>query len=418
MGTRRIGRRSWLAAAGLASASVPIGIWLSRRDPAPRPGRYGALRSDPREVLDLLPGFSYRVLERVGDLMSDGLEVPSRPDGMACFRLSDGSLALMRNHELPGGLTGRLLNEAGPLAYDPGCAGGVTRVVLDPRTLERRSSNFVLRGTSLNCSGGASPWGWLSCEESAEENHGYVFLCDPEASSTRAPRRIDGYGRFRHEAAAVDPARAIAYLTEDEPDGCLYRFVPHDPSSPFEGRLSALAIRGRRGASTAPWSTGERASIGWVDVPEGSGETRERARSAGAAIIRRGEGACFSDGEVYVAATSGGPIDAGQILRVAPDGEGGTLEVFTASTDRAVLDMPDNITVAPSGTLFFVEDGGGADYVRGIGRDGEVFELARNAASDGELTGVCFAPDGRALFLNMQADGLTIVIEGPFDRLR
>ena len=45
---------------------------------------------------------------------------------------------------------------------------------------------------------------------------------------------------------------------------------------------------------------------------------------------------------------------------------------------------------------------------------GEVFDFARNARSDGELAGVCFSPDGRAMFLNLQIDGVTLAIDGPF----
>ncbi|MHC8733809.1 alkaline phosphatase PhoX, partial [Arenicellales bacterium IMCC56312] len=37
-----------------------------------------------------------------------------------------------------------------------------------------KSTNFILTGTSRNCSGGASPYGWLSCEETEEDGHGYV----------------------------------------------------------------------------------------------------------------------------------------------------------------------------------------------------------------------------------------------------
>lgn len=420
MKPKSIGRRGWLTGAGLAIAAVPVGLWLTRRAPAEyRPGPFGTLRPDPEGLLDLLEGFSYRVLERAGSAMSDGNPVPPRPDGMACMEASDGSLVLMRNHELPGGLRGRFYGlPSSSVAYDAHAAGGVTRVVLDPRTLERRASNLVLAGTSTNCSGGASPWGWLSCEESVEPDHGFVFLCDPSADRARPPVRIDGYGRFRHEAAAVDAERAVTYLTEDQHDGCLYRFVPHDPSSPFEGRLQALAVGGREGASTRAWAAGERVEIEWIDLPDPTrDDLRRHARALGAATFARGEGACFRGGELYFAASVGGPIEAGQIFRLEDEADGGVLEVFTASNDRHALEMPDNVTIAPSGTLFFVEDGGGDDYVRGVAAGGEVFDLGRNAASSGELTGVCFSPDGRAMFLNMQDEGLTLAIEGPFDRL-
>jgi uncharacterized protein len=77
--------------------------------------------------------------------------------------------------------------------------------------------------------------------------------------------------------------------------------------------------------------------------------------------------------------------------------------------------MPDNITVAPWGGLFMAEDGGsGSNYIRGLDASGAVFDFARNAASASEFAGVCFAPDGRAMFVNIQRDGLTLAITGPF----
>lgn len=418
------GRRAWLAggAAVAAASAFPALRWVSPgRAPSP-PDERGGLRPDPDGILDLREGFSYRVVQQAGQWMSDRRPVPARPDGMACFEGPGGSWVLMRNHELPAGLPGRMITGESPReAYDEAGAGGVSRVVVDPRTLEVRASNLVLAGTSMNCSGGASPWGWLSCEEDPRDpRHGFVFLCDPGADGVREPRRIDAYGRFKHEAAAVHPETAVCYLTEDQGDSCFYRFVPHDPARPFEGRLQALRVRGRPGEDTAPLATGARREIDWVDVGDAvpdRDELRHRARQLGAAAFRRGEGVCLADGAVCFTATTGGPIEAGQIWRLEDEGEGGTLEVLAASTDRGALDMPDNVAMSPSGTLFFVEDGPGHDFLRGVGHDGAVFEVARNAASEGELTGVCFAPDGRTLFLNLQEEGLTVAIRGPFDRL-
>ena len=66
---------------------------------ATAPG-YGPLQSDPAGLIDLPPGFSYQIISQFGDAMSDGYRVPDRADGMGCFRLDSGKLALVRNHEL------------------------------------------------------------------------------------------------------------------------------------------------------------------------------------------------------------------------------------------------------------------------------------------------------------------------------
>jgi len=399
---------------------VPAGAWFAYGYDPPVPvGPRGALRPDPAGIFDLLEGFTYRVIDRAGREMSDGFPVPVRPDGMACFPADDGALILMRNHELPSGSRERAYGRSWPSgAYDAEAGGGVTRLVLDAQTLEVRSSNLVLAGTSMNCSGGASPWGWISCEEDPRDPiHGFAFLCDPAATELQPFDRIDGYGRFKHEAAGVVPDTGVCYLTEDQGDGCLYRFVPHDPSSPFEGTLQAMRVRGRAAASLAPLTTGAEREIDWVDLPHPTPEEdtlRFTAQRAGAAILRRGEGICLAGGAIYVCSTTGGPISSGQIFRLQDDTDGGTLEVITASTDRAVMDMPDNIAASPSGHIYFVEDGRGHDLLRCVRTDGRVVAIGQNAGSEGEIAGVCFDATGETCFLNLQEEGLTLAVRGPF----
>lgn len=50
-----------------------------------------------------------------------------------------------------------------------------------------------------------------------------VWECDPSGKRAAQPR--SALGLFRHEAIAVDFARKQIYLTEDEPDGRLYRYT-------------------------------------------------------------------------------------------------------------------------------------------------------------------------------------------------
>ena len=46
---------------------------------------YGTLQKDPNHILDLPRGFSYKVIGKSGDLMTDGFFMPSKPDGMTAF---------------------------------------------------------------------------------------------------------------------------------------------------------------------------------------------------------------------------------------------------------------------------------------------------------------------------------------------
>jgi secreted PhoX family phosphatase len=413
-------RRRRLLEAGGALASLCVGL---RAQPAAAASPRSPLLADPRGVLDLREGFSYRILTRYGEPMSDGYRTPGRPDAMGVFPgPTPGSLVLMRNHEIPG------VREWGPYrdgqaappeAYDPEAYGGVTRLVLDARSLELQRSNLVLTGTHWNCAGGFSPWGWLSCEETFDPRHGYVFLCPHTAERVSPPQRISAYGHFRHEAACVDPKTHIAYLTEDREDSSLYRHVPRDPQKPFEGALQALAIAGRPRFDTNEMKPGEALPVVWVDVPRPDSardDVRLQAQANGAARFVRGEGLCLYDGELYVCATAGGPIGRGQIFQLSHR-DPAHLTLLAQSEDASVLDMPDNVTVSPHGHVYVAEDGLSGNYLRHITASGGVVDLARCAISTTEFAGPCFAPDGRTMFVNLQGDGLTLAIRGPFDAI-
>jgi secreted PhoX family phosphatase len=414
-------RRTLLKAAGAAVvAASPLAFLMRRTANAD----VGPLVLDPAGLLDLPPGFSYRILERTFDRMSDGARVPARPDGMGCFPGPSGTLILMRNHELERDQSESGFDAPPRVAYDKKAAGGVTRVVVDERTFDRISSNRVLAGTLRNCAGGVSPWGWLTCEETVEQGHGYVFRCPTDASSSAPAERLTGYGRFNHEAACVDPTTLICYLTEDRPDGCLYRYRPQDPAKPFtSGRLQGMRIKGAPGLDTAEdLKPNTKVAVDWVDIPNPDPKddtVRTQAADLGAARVKRGEGIIFYDGAVFVCATTGGSEGCGQLLKLVP-GSGqrpDTLEVFAESPDDSVLDMPDNICGTPWGDILMAEDGPGIQYLRGITPGGRVYEVARNARSKGEFAGVCVAPSGNALFVNLQTDGLTLVIQGPLAKL-
>jgi secreted PhoX family phosphatase len=378
-------------------------------------------------MLDLPEGFGYRVLERTGDPMSDGYRVPGRPDAMGCFDLGNGRWALMRNHELDASMFAQSPygpdKKAPPEAYDARSLGGVTRVLLDAQG-RRLSSNLVLTGTSRNCAGGMSPWGWLTCEESLDSGHGYVFLCSTRADGVRRPQRISAYGRFLHEAVAIDPLTHAAYLTEDRKDGCLYRFVPEAADNPFgAGKLQALAVRDRpRFDLGAEQATGASFDVSWIDVPHEAGERgdhlRHVAQERGAAIVKRGEGIWRMEDGFAFTCTEGGPLSAGQIFHLTPGPSGGTLRLLVQSNDTHKLDMPDNVTITPWGELLVCEDNHRDPFLRLITKQGDVLPFAHNGLSRSEFAGVCFSPDGRVLFVNIQENGLTLAVEGDWSKLR
>lgn len=418
---------------------------------------YGPLRSDRGGLLDLPDGFSYRAISSAGEMMDDGFVTPDKFDGMACFPLGRNRVALVRNHEL--GPNDRALGPTGGLerleraivarpyfgadtAGRP-LPGGTSTIVYDLARGRRESVYLSLSGTAVNCAGGPTPWGsWLSCEESSIKApavgraHGWVFEVPAQARGVAAPVPLTGLGRFRHEAAAVDPRTGIVYLTEDREDSLFYRFLPKRRGALAQGgRLQALAFVDSP-ADTRNWAgptfpMGAKRAVRWINlegIESPEDDLRKRGAAAGAAIFARGEGIHRGRGEFYFTCTSGGAAKIGQIMRYKPspaEGRPGEskapamLQNFVESSSSAVLDYGDNLTVAPWGHLIVCEDrsGNARNYLRGISPDGRVYTIARLLA-DTELAGACFSPDARTLFLNVYRPGKTLAITGPWSSVQ
>jgi secreted PhoX family phosphatase len=469
----KIDRRTFLGTSGAGLVGAAVG-WASGRFPSLVPaapsararttgasteGVFGPLLEDPAGLLDLPRSFSYRIVSRPGERMSDGFRVPALADGMAAFPGPNGTTLLLRNHEFRIGYP----DEAGPfgnmkkklwkkipeaLVYDrrpdgTPCLGSVTTVVYDTKRRKVLGQHLSLAGTLTNCSGGPTPWGtWLSSEEVFEGpgfhclgKHGYTFEVSVSAEPKISPPvPLKAMGRFVKEGVAVDPRTGILYQTEDQPDGLFYRFLPAVAGRPAEGgRLQALAVAGSPGFETNSWRTrrfepGRTFDAAWIDLEDpdpAKDDLRHRGRETGAAVFASGEGLACEGGTVWFACTNGGTDAKGQIWRYVPGPDEGTpreserpgrLELFAQPDDPTVLDHPDQVTVAPWGDLFVCEDGDGDDFLLGITMIGTTYRFARPSGSESEPAGVCFSPDRTTMFLNDLPSGLTFAVTGPWPR--
>jgi secreted PhoX family phosphatase len=462
----RVGRRQFFSRTAAASAlGIAGGAGLfeglaarAAAAPSARAGGegYGPL-SPAGPHLSLPPGFQYSVVSIEGEEMTDGFPVPKAMDGMGAFPLPNGNVLLIRNHEdsespsrlrpRPDGSTSTtagILNERlethyGPrgFAYDDFTGGGTTTLEVEPHGRRRCvSQHWSLVGTMRNCAGGVTPWGsWLSCEETFEspntgngatQTHGFVFEVpiDTVPGQPVVPVPLLQLGRFNHEAAAVDPATGIIYLTEDQGDGSgLYRFVPASrPTAP--GQLASMSgvLQMLKVATTQQYFAATGQTVGvplpvtWVDIPNPTPSPStvnigapaslglvsgvfNSGYLAGGTVFRRLEGCWFDKGRLFFGSTSGGDAGLGQIWVLDP--AAATLSLVFESTSPDVLDACDNVTVTPRGGLIICEDNGGMQFLRGISRDGQIFDFAKNIHNNIEFAGACFSPDGQTLFVNL-----------------
>ena len=439
---------------GLYKYSVAQGLQNS-----PATG-YGPLLPDPKGIFNLPKDFTYRIISKQGTLMTDGLVVPGKPDGMATFAGKNNTTIIIRNHENspddskngPFGKANELLSKVEKKKlYDFGngklpCIGGTTTLIYNHESKKVESEYLSLAGTIRNCAGGPTPWkSWISCEETVdkangvlEKNHGYTFeVPATEKVGITDPIPLTAMGRFNHEAVAVDPKSGVVYLTEDDGEGLIYRFIPKVPGKLQQGgTLQALVFKDQRSFDTRNWNgispttvpLRQPFAVMWTDlegIDSPNNDLRHRGFVKGAARFARGEGMWYGNNEVYFACTNGGANRTGQVFRYKPSEFEGTprekekpgmIELFAEPNDKEILKYCDNLTVAPWGDVVLSEDDE-HPFLVGITPTGEYYKLGENTGYKSELAGVVFSPDGSTLFVNIQHAGLTLAIEGPWRKV-
>lgn len=435
--------------------------FLDMMELVPNPG---SLQNQPADIIALPNGFSYKVISRQGDLMTDGLRVPGLYDGMGAFKAKNDRVILVRNHEMGPGPSrtspfGALNEHIGKVSKDKiydyakggkTCLGGTTTFVYNEKTQKVELEYLSLTGTIRNCAGGVTPWNtWITCEETEfkqggqsgflEKDHGYNFeVPATEKVGLTDPVPLKAMGRFVHEAVAIHPKEGIVYETEDTSDGAFYRFLPSDEGKLHKGgKLQALVLTEWKSADTRNWTTlttdvfpaKKLFNVEWIDLDDVESpynDLRLRAYRKGAARFARAEGIWYGKDELFFACTSGGKNLTGQIFRYIPGKHEGTprekddpgkLELFLQPDDVSIFQNCDNLTVAPWGDVVICEDKRDARII-GITPNGKTYVIAKNVGYPmSEFAGPVFSPSGDTLFVNIQSPGLTLAIMGPWKKL-
>ena len=427
----------------------------------PSSAGYGALVPDPKKILALPPGFSYRIVSETGVTRTDdGVPTASDPDGNGVFANGSGS-TIVNNHEI-GGAERYAVSALPGLTYDKGARGGTSNIDVDSEGNRIREYTSVA-GTHNNCAAGVTPWDtWLTCEETEQrkggaflKDHGYVFEVDPrsqEANLGKSPVPLKFLGRFAHEAVAVDPRTRTIYETEDasDPHGLYFRWLPPNgmgggkdalrrvaegPGGDTAGRLQAMSCyRGNKHIPDLSLATqaGTRYRVQWKDVPDRDARTtsvRKQFADDEVTRSRKLEGAWWGENGAYFVASfarnSDGSVNEhdGQVWFYDPETETVTLKtIFGVNPDPDVdtdsYDGPDNMTVSPYGGIILAEDGEGIQHLVGVTATGTTYPLARSELSDSEFAGPAFSADGKFLFVNVQSPGRVFAITGPWEKSR
>lgn len=362
--------------------------------------RLGPLGKPDANSVCLPEGFTSRIVARTGEppVATNHYKWHAAPDGGATFAVNDGGWIYVSNSEMPEGKGGV----------------GALRFAADGTLVDAYA---ILQGTNRNCAGGLTPWRtWLSCEEI---EYGSVIECDPFGKEPSLPHAALGY--FRHEAAAVDLARGRVYLTEDQPDGRLYRFtsagVIGDRLNLDAGALEVARVFGKA-----------QGHVVWYPVPDSAAVNKPtRQQVPVSTAFDGGEGLWIYNGKVYFTTKGDNRVwfydPATQLMKVVYDDD-----LFWQADLKGV----DNITVSQSGILLVAEDGGDMQIVA-IDPNCTAEPLDPNSVVPvmqivghklSEVTGPAFDPSGNRLYFSSQRGesgiaetsiGVTYEITGPFN---
>ncbi len=350
---------------------------------------FGELLPPDGNGLMLPPGFTGRIIAISGRAVTGTNQIwHNFPDGGATFATEDGGWIYVSNAEIPFFL------------------GGVNAVRFDAQG-NIVDAYPILRLTNVNCAGGPTPWGtWLSCEEVPL---GEVWECDPYTPNSQGIVR-PAMGKFKHEAAAVDPVHKVIYLTEDESDGLLYRFIPDNYPDLSSGRLEAAEILDPQNlGSIAP---GQIRGLAWHTVPRPQATIFNPTRNQvpEATRFNGGEGCWYENGLVYF--TTKGSNRVWKIDTVTQE-----ISIFydLATSSNPELSGVDNVCVSASGDVFVAEDGGNMQIV-GLTSSGIVKPVVQIPdVPDSEITGPALSPDGTRLYFSSQRNpGVTYEVTGPW----
>lgn len=361
------------------------------------------------EIGDLLPpndlgirlpsGFSARIVAAAGQTLQKNrwwrrtkYRWHSFPDGGATFPTDDGGWIYVSNSEtislLGGGASAIRFSSNGTV----------------------KDAYRILGLTNVNCAGGPTPWNtWLSCEEI---DFGRVYECDPYGRKSASVRPALGY--FKHEAVAVDTLFGNLYLTEDEGDGRLYRFLPDglDGSGNLNLGSGVLQVA----------SVDSQGYVSWIDLPNPTPnifQTPTRHQVAESTPFDGGEGIWYDNGFVYF--TTKGD---NKVWRLDTNLNQLDTVYDAATSSNPILTGVDNVTVSPNGDILVAEDGGDVQIVV-IDADGNLAPLMQIVGQNGsEITGPAFSPDGSRLYFSSQRGsgvfgggngfGITYEMSGPF----
>jgi len=250
----------------------------------------------------------------------------------------------------------------------------------------------LLDGTTMNCSGGPTPWGtWVTCEET---EGGKAYQVDPFGIRPPEPLEMIDTGFFEAFAHDIrDSRNPVFFITEDKERGPLRRMIPHDPhwEDPWDilhglGTLEYLVLEpnldDNNNTGTYYWTT-----------------DRETGKVNSKLHYRNSEGIDVHNDQLFFVSKLQKELF---ILNL----DDMTYEKHT--TVSGIFDgHPDQMKrLIQNGLLYFCEEGGNENGVHARDENGWFFSILESDTLSDETTGLAFSPDGMHMYVSYQHNGI------------
>jgi len=312
----------------------------------------------------------------------------------------------------------------------------------------------VAEGTLANCAGGVTPWGtFLTCEENFHQfygdsdrankqisglyqwqkfynnsslHYGWVVEIDPK---TKKAKKHTSLGRFAHECATcmtLPDGRTVVYSGDDNDDQFLYKFMASEKNSLDKGELFVADFDKNEWISL-DLNKNKILKEKFSNQLEVLCYCREAGTLVGATPLARPEDIEIhpKTGEIFISLTNNSARKNyhGAIRKLKEiDHMSGkfTWEEFVVGGTDSGISCPDNLVFDKNGNLWVTNDIAGKNMNHGEYKTfknnglyfiptsgtsaGKVFQIA-SAPHGAELTGPCFSPDHKELFLSVQHPG-------------
>mmetsp|Transcript_24987 Transcript_24987/g.54101 ORF Transcript_24987/g.54101 Transcript_24987/m.54101 type:complete len:874 (-) Transcript_24987:336-2957(-) len=293
----------------------------------------------------------------------------------------------------------------------PDGAGGVGSVFFDQSS---RVTDYVrvLRGTSKNCGGGATPWKtWISCEENGD---GQLYEVDPTG---KRPAKITVLGQSfggNYESFTYDdrdPSNPRFFYTEDKTNGALRRFTPHpDAVTAYSGTGDEAAFNllhspdGTFEYLVFDMVAGDRGTFRWsTDIAEGRQSADDNYINTEGIDARNGRLVFVSkkQRELFILELDEGTWSKSSTSTGVFDGQPDQVNYMLEYNKRRKLSEFERPPM-----LIFTEEGGKRAGIHGRDGLGNYLTLVESMGNWAETTGLSFSPDYKHMYFAFQEQGI------------